>query len=789
MSWKLPVFAALLAGFALNASALDPGSLHKKYTPDPGSIPLVDRYNAEAGKGLIKQGVKEIVFIKRNTLDGNHFYTEYVNSTWMPGGNICVLNLETGKVRELVPELNSGVFNRFDVSFDAKKVVFDYRAKNEVGYRIYEVNVDGTGLRQLTFPEPDEAELVRLYGGKGYHHGTDDMHPCYLPDGGIAFVSTRCQYSILCNSADVYTTKVLYRMDADGKNMRALSNNPVSEAAPSLLPDGRILYHRWEYNDKAAGNAKCIWAMRPDGSGSVEIYGNTLTYPETLIYARAIPGAPNKLLSLASSHWGPNNALGTVITIDMTRNIRTREPLTYITKDVDAQAHSGFHFMIDGKWVHDKTGKPGRLFKDPYPISESLFMVSHKPKGYPWNHPNAYDIYLLNDAGETTPLYQDRSISCWHSYPLVPRTPPPVATSQINPVLAAKEMANCVVTDVYVGLTGVERGTVKYLRVMEQTSRPWTVRNRWKHDKHGMAHTALGIGRLGLKVQHGIVPVEKDGSANFLVPANRNIYFQALDENYMAVQTERTYINYMPGETRACIGCHELPGVAPPAPAGGLATPLALQRTPSELQPQPGDKRPEKVIDYLAQVQPVWNKHCISCHAGKTPKGNLDLTAKETTLYTVSYEALMKLNRPVQGISLAGEYDSANENKGSADISYRDAYVSGSHTSPLVAILSNGRIPVRHAEANTFAQRLIEAHKNVKLSEAEFVNVVNWIDAFGQFYPAYWGLKNVGYKEHAFYRPRVSFEDAIDRDIPATFTELYQNPPPSVPAPPKRKKK
>ena len=350
-------------------------------------------------------------------------------------------------------------------------------------------------------------------------------------------------------------------------------------------------------------------------------------------------------------------------------------------------------------------------------------------------------------------------------------------------------MANCVVTDVYVGLTGVERGTVKYLRVMEQTSRPWTVRNRWKHDKHGMAHTALGIGRLGLKVQHGIVPVEKDGSANFLVPANRNIYFQALDENYMAVQTERTYINYMPGETRACIGCHELPGVAPPAPAGGLATPLALQRTPSELQPQPGDKRPEKVIDYLAQVQPVWNKHCISCHAGKTPKGNLDLTAKETTLYTVSYEALMKLNRPVQGISLAGEYDSANENKGSADISYRDAYVSGSHTSPLVAILSNGRIPVRHAEANTFAQRLIEAHKNVKLSEAEFVNVVNWIDAFGQFYPAYWGLKNVGYKEHAFYRPRVSFEDAIDRDIPATFTELYQNPPPSVPAPPKRKKK
>ena len=108
-------------------------------------------------------------------------------------------------------------------------------------------------------------------------------------------------------------------------------------------------------------------------------------------------------------------------------------------------------------------------------------------------------------------------------------------------------------------LEGVERGTVRYLRVLEEVPRPWATRKSWyQDDRDGMAHTAIGDDMLGLKVQHGIVPVEQDGSAHFTVPAMRNIYFQALDEDLLAVQTERTYVHYMPGETRSCIGCHAL---------------------------------------------------------------------------------------------------------------------------------------------------------------------------------------------------------------------------------------
>ncbi|MHC5054270.1 MAG: LamG-like jellyroll fold domain-containing protein [Planctomycetota bacterium] len=226
----------------------------------------------------------KVAFIKRLTYSANHYYTEYVNARWTPGGGICILDLKTGDVKEIATELKDGVFMRFDVSFDAKRIVFDWKCASQEGYRIYEVNVDGTGLRQLTFPDKNEKEIQRLYRARPhYHHGTDDMHPCYLPNGDICFISTRCQYGILCDGPDDFTTTILYRMDANGKDMRPLTNSSVSEASPVVLPDGRIMYTRWEYVDKGAVSVKCLWAMRPDGTNSAEIYANDISLPPTFI--------------------------------------------------------------------------------------------------------------------------------------------------------------------------------------------------------------------------------------------------------------------------------------------------------------------------------------------------------------------------------------------------------------------------------------------------------------------------------------------------------------------------
>jgi hypothetical protein len=708
-------------------------------------------------------GADQILFVKRFTYTPNHYYTEFINSPWTPGGNLCVLNLGDGSVRELVPQLRGGIFERFDLSFDARRVVFAWKAGPQVGYRLYEVNVDGSGLRQLTHPQPDEAALVEKYRLTPlYHHGTDDMQPCYLPDGGVAFISTRCQFSVICDGSDNFTTTVLYRMDADGRNLRKLTNSTLSEAAPAMLPDGRLLYTRWEYVDKGASVIKCLWAMRPDGTASAEIYGNNLALPPSLLYGRAIPGTSDEYVALGAPHY-PHGGVGTVLRIDGRRNLRTREPLCYLTPDVDIQAEGGFAFRnADGAWQSDPQGK-GPLFKDPYPLSRSQFLVAHKPAGAAWNDPRAYGLYVLHEGGPVELVYRDAEISCWLPYPLRPRTRPPVLSSPRDERLAAAGQAVCVVSDVYRGLEGVARGTIKYLRVLEQVPRPWAARRTWPGDEFGQQHACISKWtHLGLKVQHGVVPVEDDGSACFLVPAEANIFLQALDANYLAVQTERTYVNYMPGETRSCVGCHERQHDTASASLASLPR-KALRRTPDVPGPQPGETSGRRALDYVADVQPVWDRHCVACHNPRDSQGGLDLSGTLTSLFNVSYESLLPDRRPGgRDRQLLGPVISElHPRTGSAE--YLPPRSLGSPTSVLAALLAPDRIQLADPAQAERVRRLAPAHRDVRLSPAELLRVTNWIDTNCQYYGTYWGRKNLRYQGQPGFRPPATFDLATRR--------------------------
>jgi hypothetical protein len=733
------------------------------------------QFNPEAAQLLLDEGVEKLLFVRRFTLSANHVYTEYVNSRWTPGGGLAVLDLKTEKATDLIPELSEGVVNRFDISYDGKRVVFDYKHGQHEGYRIYEANLDpddpiGPGearMRPLTFPTADEALLSQKYGSSGYHHGTDDLHPCYLPDGGIVFVTTRCQYGILCDSSDNYTTKNLYRMDGNGKQMRPLSHSPVSEATPTVLPDGRILYHRWEYVDKAAGNLKCLWAMQADGTGSAEVYGNNISFPETMIYPRPIPNAPGKIVMLGSSHCCPNNAMGAVIVIDRADDVRAEESMKFVTPDIRALAHTGFHFEgRDGEWVMDKTGSKGRLFKDPYPLSEDLFITACKPKGYNWDDPRAYALVLINGSGEETPLYADEQISCWHPYPIMAREKPPVTGAVTNPKLAEQGLALCVVNDVYVGMEDVPRGSVKYLRILETVPRPWAMRKSWyKDDRDGMAHSALGEGHLGLKVQHGVVPVEDDGSAQFYVPSERNIFFQALDKDLLMLQTERTYVHYMPGETRSCIGCHETPQNTPTHARSYSLT--ALKRAPSTPAPQPDEAHAQKLFNYEHQIQPIWDAHCTECHCTENPQGNLNLSGTAQGVYSISYNNLVKLGKTEK--QTLGNRTLRDEDVGSASIQYLPPNSLGARTSPLAALISNGNIKMTQLATQAEAKRLLASHAMVKLSPKEQLQITNWLDVNCPFHPSYWGRLNEKFKTHPNYRPPVSFAEALERKQPESI--------------------
>jgi len=680
----------------------------------------------------------ELLFAKRYTYQSSHYYTDFIDGCKHFGGNLCVLSLADGEVRELAPDLKDGIFGRFDLSFDGQRVVFDYKARKDAGFRIYEVGIHGDDLRPLTFDPPDEPQRVERYWHRRgscypglahdpytadlywYKHYTDDMHPCYLPDGGICFISTRCERGILCDRFDFLTATTLYRMDADGANMEVLSESPVSEASPTVANDGRILYTRWEYVDKGIVGAKSLWVMHPDGGGSAEIFGNDIARPPTLLSGRPVPGSNNLFVALGTSHWAVTG-VGTIVRMDINHPIRTRRPMTYITPDIDMFRDEGFHHNRNGQWVRDDKGP---LFADPYPLSDKFFLVAHNPDR-DWKDVSAYGLYLLDEFGNRVPIYRDSEISCWQPVPLRARPKPPVIPTE-QP--SRKQEATVVMSDVYQGLDGISRGTVKYLRIMETVPRPWAARRYWQGDTDGtVQHVAISKNtHLHVKVLHGIVPVAEDGSAHFTVPTDKNLFFQALDENYMEVQRMRTFVNFRPGETRSCVGCHEL---RQQAPANKM--PLALRRPPSKPGPQPGETAPRPIY-YPVDVQPVFDRHCVECHNQKKRDGNLDLSGDMTKLFNRSYEDILKRGDLVKAVpELAGL-------RNIAPVPPRSL---GSHASKLIGVLRDG-------------------HEDVNLSQEEFIKLVTWVDANAPYYGSYFGRRNLKYRSHSNFRPIPTFESA-----------------------------
>jgi len=700
-------------------------------------------------KGLLPDA-KEILFVRRYTLQSSHYYTDFIDGCRHFGGNLCVLSLNDGSVRELAPELSHGIFGRCDLSFDAKRVVFGWKENLDVGFRIWEVEMDGTGLRQLTFPPADEAERIEKYklnlGSKWvYKHHTDDMHPCYLPDGGICFASSRCEYGILCDGPDKLTSSVLYRMDADGKHMEKLSDNSVSESAPSLMNDGRILYTRWEYVDNGSVTNKALWAVRPDGSGSEEIYGIHIAFPSVFNVGRAVPGAPNHFTAIGAPHMPLG--VGTLMLIDTRYNRRDGLGVTYITPEVDTQHQWGWDNVGGGATKpippEMQKGRDGRgntdrgpLYMDPYPLSRTHFLASLNPDKK-WNVEDAYGLYLLDNQGNRDLLFAEAEISSWNPIPVRVRPQPPVVRGTIDESLAEQGLARVIVTDVYRGLDNVTRGTIKYIRINEHVPRPWASRRFWGGDAYDQQHSVVTRNtHLGLKLQHGIVPVEADGSAHFLVQADRNIFFQVLDKDYVEVQRERTFVNYRPGEVRACVGCHERAGDLALSTDRRVAA--ALIRPPSRPGPQPGEVVGARILDYETDVQPIWDEHCVRCHGSDTPDGKLDLTGILTRHFNRSYENILARKL----IPIIGEnHPKAGNNH------YLPPYSLGTHASKL-------------------KDHLDKRHYEVTLSEEERIRVTTWIDSNGQYHGSYYGRKNLDYRDHANFRTKVSFEQAQARRAP-----------------------
>ena len=734
-------------------------------------------------------GFEEIVFVKRKPYSSNHYYTDINNGTspdrFLPGNGIYIYNLRTRTERAVVTAADlpggRGFIGKISLSFDAKKVLFDFRQEPDSGFRIWEVNVDGTGLRQVLLPPADEAEKVARWR-PSWH--TDDIHPCYLPDGDIIFSSTRCEHTVLCGGSASLVAPNLHRMTADGTQIQQLTRSPVSEFCPVVLDDGRIMYHRWEYIDKGARVAKTVWTMNPDGSKPQELYGLADDDTTIYMYPQPLPGSSRRFVCVGTCHYPQGGCLGAILLVDFGKGFRERGPdpdeagfvpgdvgnaVTNITPHVfvERRTEAGWHFLTkDGKYVHDKNGQSGHLYTHPYPVSDREFLVSYKanPADHYKDVANAYALYLIDVDGHHRLVHADTELSCWHPTPLVCRQVPPAVQPSRQSHYVAGNQAVCCLTNIYQGMNGVELGEVKWLRINEALPRYWSTGRRWSPSLSSSAWKAA----LWPRVQWGVVPVEKDGSAHFVVPANRSIFFQALDEDFREIQRERTYVNYAPGEVRSCSGCHGQRNRT--ASARDSALPLALQRAPSVPQPQPcdriengGDGRPGQVIHYPTDIQPIFDAKCVSCHGESDPAGDLRLTGEITQFYNTSYEELAR--KQLAGPIIAEFRSFLWGDQGNDNGAYLPPRHLGCSTSPMIEMLTGSSHP-KNAK---------DDHSKM-LTEMELMVLSRWVDTNYQFYGSYFGRQHPQWAKDdpgnpaydpADFRRKATFEEATSFLAPA----------------------
>ena len=161
-----------------------------------------------------------------------------------------------------------------------RRLLFCFKGEPDGSTSIYEIGVDGRGLRRLTDPTP----ALRHY--KGSQSGQHDVAPAYLPDGRIVFLSTRPSGLVPCNNTGV---AILHVMNADGSDIHPISVNNVNEFDPCPLPDGRICYGRWEYIDKNALTIQSLWTVNPDGTQETALFANNMVFPEAILDARPVP--------------------------------------------------------------------------------------------------------------------------------------------------------------------------------------------------------------------------------------------------------------------------------------------------------------------------------------------------------------------------------------------------------------------------------------------------------------------------------------------------------------------
>ena len=711
-------------GVALSQQTQTWKTLHARYealTKDPATSEAawetlwLDMHRLRRALALANPlaDVGPLVFAKRVPSTMSHQLTQYYGYTARPGGGIFLLEQpgRSMRVRQLATSLPEGSYLHPEVSFGADRIYFAFceckkasMKRGEVGpperrYHLYAMKPDGTDVKRLT---------------DGPY---DDFSPKVLPSGKLLFVSTRRGGFHRCGRGPCYVY-TLALADTDGAGVRPISFHETNEWDPALLHDGRVVYTRWDYVDRNAVFYQQLWSVRQDGSDVRIYYGNNTYNPVGTWETRPVPGS-NKVMATAAPHHGMS--AGSIILLDVTRGVDGMAPITRLTPDAlfpEAETGLAYGIPVDkpiryddqisktwgpqgqsqatrSKTVPEQERRwPGHCYRSAYPLSETYFLAAYsfdRLRGEPGaNRPNMFGLYWCDAFGNKELLYRDPNISSQWPFPLRPRRKPPVVEMASHWAQSTPKQpeGTFFLKNVYQSWPYLPEVEIRQLRIVQVLPKTTPHANR---PRVGAANASPG------KQVLGTVPVEKDGSAYFRVPARTPVLFQALDARGRAVQTMRSLTYLQPGEQVSCAGCHESRTSTGLDSSGALA----IRRAPSAIKPGPDGSLP---LSYPILVQPVLDQHCVECHNPQRPEGKVVLTSTPAGNFSLSYNALV-------GFVAFTAWGLPNNNF--EPLTQPDRF--GARASKLVTLLDNG-------------------HYDVKLSPQEWERIVTWIDANALFY-------------------------------------------------------
>ncbi len=578
----------------------------------------------------------EILFVKR-TANKGHMCDSRFGFHWEDGEGVFVLKNPFGTDDEVVENiienatvqngrfqgqtLAGGGFMAPDLSFDGNEIVFAWvqpgtdetSFAKERTFHVFKVNVDGTGLTQLTDGPWNEFD------------------PCWLPNGRIAFISERRGGFGRCHGKRVVPTYTLYSMKPNGEDIICLSYHETNEWTPSVDNDGMIVYTRWDYVDRDSDIAHHLWTCYPDGRdpraphgnypipwstiganwktgvepGTEPVWSLTSQYenyddipgelrcpgdddPACILDGRAerpwgewnIRAIPNsqKYVATAGPHHGDGGWYGTFVVIDPTvPDDNYMSQLKRVTEDGFPEAENIRSAGMASAW----------------PLSEESFL-----------HSGNKTIAILDRFGNDIVL--GRMKHAFDPIPLKARPRPPIIPKKTNQGEDGDPdgpRATISVVDIYNSdIEWPENTDIKWMRIIQVVPQ-------------SVVPSSTELVRMPL----GVVPVEEDGSVYCEAPVGCEIYFQALDEYGMAVQSMRSGTYVHTGEHLSCAGCHEDKWDATPPPSG---TPAALSREPSKIVTE----SPQGAVPFnrFLLVDPVVENTCKPCHE-RHNKGAPDL--------------------------------------------------------------------------------------------------------------------------------------------------------------------